>query len=75
MIIYFNEISVEIVLIFSIFNRNYVALLPVPQLLRVYPIFTENSDASVLLVGLELKAAKEVCVIIAKYPLKSTCLT
>ena len=37
-----------------------MAHLLVPQLLLVYQLFTENSAAFVLLIGLELKAAKEV---------------
>ena len=57
----------EIFFIFFVFNRSYVAHLLVPQLLLVYQLFTENSAAFVLLIGLELKAAKEVFIIIAIY--------
>ena len=69
---YFSEISLFFVVVF---NRSSVALLLVPQLLLVYQQFTENSAAFVLLIGLELKAAKEVCIIIAIYPLLETYLT
>ena len=69
---YFSEISLFFVIVF---NRSSVALLLVPQLLLVYQQFTENSAAFVLLIGLELKAAKEVCIIIAIYPLLYTYLT
>ena len=69
---YFSEISLFVVVVF---NRSSVALLLVPQLLLVYQQFTENSAAFVLLIGLELKAAKEVFIIIAIYPLLYTCLT
>ena len=68
----FSEISLFFVVVF---NRSSVALLLVPQLLLVYQQFTENSAAFVLLIGLELKAAKEVFIIIAIYPLLYTCLT
>ena len=69
---YFSEISLFFVVVF---NRSSVALLLVPQLLLVYQQFTENSAAFVLLIGLELKAAKEVFIIIAIYPLLYACLT
>ena len=69
---YFSEISLFVVVVF---NRSSVALLLVPQLLLVYQQFTENSAAFVLLIGLELKAAKEVFIIIAICPLLYTCLT
>ena len=69
---YFSEISLFVVVVF---NRSSVALLLVPQLLLVYQQFTENSAVFVLLIGLELKAAKEVCIIIAIHPLLYTCLT
>lgn len=59
-VIYFDEVSAEIIFIFSVFNRRFVALLPVPQLLHVYPIFTEKPVAFALLIGLELKVAKEM---------------
>ena len=65
----------EIFFVFFIVNRSYVALLLVPRLLLVYQQFTENSAAFVLLIGLELKAAKEVCIIIAIHPLLYTCFT
>ena len=63
---YFSETSLFFVVVF---NRSSVALLFVPQLLLVYQQFTENSAAFVLLIGLELKAVKEVFIIIAIYPL------
>ena len=66
---YFSEISLFFVVVF---NRSSVALLLVPQLLLVYQQFTGNSAVFVLLIGLELKAAKEV---IALHPLLYTCLT
>ena len=69
------KFHLEIFFIFFVFNRSSVALLLVPQLLLVYQQFTENSAAFVLLIGLELKAAKEVCIIIAIHPLLYTCLT
>ena len=69
---YFSEISLFVVVVF---NRSSVALLLVPQLLLVYQQFTEKSAVFVLLIGLELKAAKEVCIIIAMHPLLYTCLT
>ena len=69
---YFSEISLFVVVVF---NRSSVALLLVPQLLLVYQQFTENSAVFVLLIGLELKAAKEVCIIIAIHPLLYTCFT
>ena len=73
---YFSEISDRNLLFVVVFNRSSVALLLiVPQLLLVYQQFTENSAAFVLLIGLELKAAKEVFIIIAIYPLLYTCLT
>ena len=73
---YFSEISDRNLLFVVVFNRSSVALLlSVPQLLLVYQQFTENSAAFVLLIGLELKAAKEVFIIIARYPLLYTCLT
>ena len=72
---YFSEISDRNLLFVVVFNRSSVALLLVPQLLLVYQQFTENSAAFALLIGLELKAAKEVCIIIAIYPLLYTCLT
>ena len=65
----------EIFFIFFVFNRSYVALLLVPQLLLVYQLLMENSVVFVLLIGLELKAAKEVCITIAIHPLLYTCLT
>ena len=64
-----------IIFIFLVFNRSYVALLLVPRLLLVYQLLMENSAAFVLLIGLELKAAKEVCIIIARHPLLYTCFT
>ena len=69
------KFHLEIFFIFFVFNRSSVALLLVPQLLLVYQQFTENSAAFVLLIGLELKAAKEVCIIIALHPLLYTCST
>ena len=73
---YFSEISDRNLLFVVVFNRSSVALLLiVPQLLLVYQQFTENSAVFVLLIGLELKAAKEVFIIIAIYPLLYTCLT
>ena len=73
---YFSEISDRNLLFVVVFNRSSVALLLiVPQLLLVYQQFTENSAAFVLLIGLELKAAKEVFIIIAIYSLLYTCLT
>ena len=69
------KFHLEIFFIFFVFNRSSVALLLVPQLLLVYQQFTENSAAFVLLIGLELKAAKEVCIIIAIHPLLYTCST
>ena len=73
---YFSEISDRNLLFVVVFNRSSVALLLiVPQLLLVYQQFTENSAAFVLLIGLELKAAKEVFIIIAIYVLLYTCLT
>ena len=69
------KFHLEIFFIFFVFNRSYVALLLVPQLLLVYQQFTENSAAFVLLIGLELKAAKEVYIIIAIHPLLYTCST
>ena len=72
---YFREISDRNLLFVVVFSRSSVALLLVPQLLLVYQQFTENSAAFVLLIGLELKAAKEVFIIIAIYPLLYTCLT
>ena len=69
------KFHLEIFFIFFVFNRSSVALLLVPQLLLVYQQFTENSAAFVLLIGLELKAAKEVCIIIAIHPLLYTCFT
>ena len=72
---YFSEISDRNLLFVFFFNRSSVALLLVPRLLLVYQQFTENSGAFVLLIGLELKAAKEVFIIIAIYPLLYTCLT
>ena len=72
---YFREISDRNLLFVVVFNRSSVTLLLVPQLLLVYQQFTENSAAFVLLIGLELKAAKEVFIIIAIYPLLYTCLT
>ena len=65
----------EIFFIFFVFNRSYVALLLVPRLLLVYQLLMENSAAFVLLIGLELKAAKEVYIIIAIHPLLYTCST
>ena len=65
----------ETIFIFLVFNRSYVALLLVPQLLLVYQLLRENFVAFVLLIGLELKAAKEVCIIIATHPLLYTCFT
>ena len=59
----------EIFFIFFVFNRSYVAHLLVPQLLLVYQLLMENSVAFVLLIGLQLKAAKEVFIIIAIYSL------
>ena len=52
-----------------------MALLLVPRLLLVYQLLMENSAAFVLLIGLELKAAKEVFIIIAMHPLLYTCFT
>ena len=65
----------ETIFIFLVFNRSYVALLLVPRLLLVHQLLMENSAAFVLLIGLELKAAKEVCIIIATHPLLYTCFT
>ena len=65
----------EIIFIFFVFNRSYVALLLVPRLLLVYQLLMENSVAFVLRTGLELKAAKEVFIIIAIHPLLYTCST
>ena len=53
----------EIFFIFFVFNRSFVAHLLVPHLLLVYRLLTENSVVFVLLIGLELKAAKEVIAI------------
>ena len=75
MVIYFNEISLRNLFYLFVFNRSYVALLLVPRLLLVYKLLMENSVVFVLLIGLELKAAKEVCIIIAIHPLLYTCLT
>ena len=75
MAIYFNEISLRNLFYLFVFNRSYVALLLVPRLLLVYQLLMENSVVFVLLIGLELKAAKEVCIIIAIHPLLYTCLT
>ena len=69
------KFHLEIFFIFFVFNRSYVALLLVPQLLLVYQLLMENSVVFVLLIGLELKAAKEVCITIAIHPLLYTCLT
>ena len=69
------KFHLEVFFIFFVFNRRYVALLLVPRLLIVYQLLMENSVAFVLLIGLELKAAKEVCIIIAIHPLLYTCLT
>ena len=76
MVIYISvKYHLEIIFIFFVFNRSYVALLLVPRLLLVYQLLMENSAAFVLLIGLELKAAKEVCIIIAIHPLLYTCFT
>ena len=69
------KFHLEVFFIFFVFNRRYVALLLVLRLLLVYQLLMENSVAFVLLIGLELKAAKEVCIIIAIHPLLYTCLT
>ena len=69
------KFHLEIFFIFFVFNRSYVALLLVPRLLLVYQLLMENSVAFVLLIGLEMKAAKEVCIIIAIHPFLYTCLT
>ena len=69
------KFQLKIFFIFFVFNRSYVALLLVPRLLLVYQLLMENSVAFVLLIGLELKVAKEVCIIIAIHPFLYTCLT
>ena len=73
--LFISVFHLKIIFILFVFIRSYVALLLVRRLLLVYQLLMENSVVFVLLIGLELKAAKEVCITIAIHPLLYTCLT